>query len=186
MTLDNILKFSEAVKSVWYLSHTLMLQIKFNVLVSVQSMIYDTIVILLHRGKNQLFHYPEAPNEQYTPSNRNTVRKYERIFFMTSINEWLVYFSSRLRSSTEWGVLHFSNREVNYQKTQFVWPPAAAIKHIVYCMVVEHCSKHFGYLSSKYSSVLLWRQNLNFVNLDYSRAIMTVPYSLEELIDFSF
>ena len=58
----------------------LMLQIKFNVLVSIQSMIYDTIVFLLHKGKNQLFHYPEAPNEQYISSNRNIVRKYERIF----------------------------------------------------------------------------------------------------------
>lgn len=57
-----------------------MLQIKFNVLVSVQSMIYDTTVLLLHKGKDQLFHYPETPNEQYISSNRNIVRKYERIF----------------------------------------------------------------------------------------------------------
>lgn len=65
VTLNNILKFSEAVKSVWYLSHILMLKFKFNVLVSVQSMIYDTTVLLLHKGKDKLFHYPETPNEQY-------------------------------------------------------------------------------------------------------------------------
>ena len=99
--------------------------------------------------------------------------------FMTSIWEWLIYFSS---GNEEFHKINFLNKEASYQGKLNLFDLWWLIFRILFTACYSNTVENiFGYISRKYSSILIWYKNLDFVNHDNSREIMAITQPLEEI-----